>query len=141
MPWVSNHNVFFLILNILMNKIFYEIFWGKVFFFLNRNDNQLWRNYFPTLFENTLENFSVYIHFFPSVLFILELSFFFPPSISPFSILGPLSKKQTDDLGDNDGAEDEGILSTKSTCMTRTSIIFSTPFYFFTSCLFLKSCF
>lgn len=33
---------------------------------------------------------------------------FFPP-FSPFSILGPLTKKQTDDLGDNDGAEDEGI--------------------------------
>lgn len=30
-------------------------------------------------------------------------------SMFPFLILGPLTKKQTDDLGDNEGAEDEGI--------------------------------
>lgn len=35
-------------------------------------------------------------------------SLFFPP-FSSFLILGPLAKKQADDLGDNDGTEDEGI--------------------------------
>ncbi|MGH0125358.1 UNVERIFIED_CONTAM: hypothetical protein FKN15_023499, partial [Acipenser sinensis] len=38
----------------------------------------------------------------------LFLNTLFPPS-SPFLILGPLTKKQNDDLGDNDGAEDEDI--------------------------------
>lgn len=113
---------------------------GKGIFFLNKIDNQLWLKHFPTLFGNILENFSIYIYFFPSVLFILELSFFFP-SISPFSILGPLTKKQTDDLGDNDGAEDEGIFFHQIYLHDKGLSHFFHPFLFFYFLSFFKKLF
>lgn len=60
------------------------------------------------------------------VLFLYSL---FPPS-SPFLILGPLTKKQNDDLGDNDGAEDEGIFfDAKLICMTRKPSSFFLLFF------------
>lgn len=54
----------------------------------------------------------------------LLLYFLCAPSF-PFLILGPLSKKQNDDLADNDGAEDEGIFfDAKLLCMTRNPPVF-----------------
>lgn len=94
-------------------------------------DNQLWLKHFPTLFENILENFSIYIYFFPLSLVYSWIVFFFFSSISPFSILGPLTKKQTDDLGDNDGAEDEGIFFHQIYLHDKGLSHFFHPFLFF----------
>lgn len=112
------------------SNLLWDILGKWIFFLKNKIDNQLWLIHFPTLFGNILENFSIYIYFFPSVLFILELSFFFP-SISSFSILGPLTKKQTDDLGDNDGAEDEGIFFHQFYLHDKGLSHFFHPFLFF----------
>lgn len=50
------------------------------------------------------------------------LNALFPP-FSPFLILGPLTKKQNDDLGDNEGTEDEGIFDSKPYAWPGTSNI------------------
>lgn len=105
-------------------------FGEKEFFSLNKIDNQLWCNHFPTLFGNILENFNICIYFFPLSLVYSWIVFFFP-SISPFSILGPLTKKQTDDLGDNDGAEDEGIFFHQIYLHDKGLNHFFHPFLFF----------
>lgn len=58
------------------------------------------------------------------------LLYFLSATSFPFLILGPLSKKQNDDLADNDGAEDEGIFfDAKLICMTRNPPVFSSLFF------------
>uniref|UniRef100_H3AM13 Carboxylesterase type B domain-containing protein n=1 Tax=Latimeria chalumnae TaxID=7897 RepID=H3AM13_LATCH len=58
--------------------------------------------WFLKYIESSIYVLSVFLR---SCMFLNSL---FPP-FSPFLILGPLTKKPTDDLGDNDGAEDEDI--------------------------------
>lgn len=120
-----------------------EIFWGKgIFFFSQTKQITNFDEITPPRFlEIILENFSICTYFFPSVLFILEMSFFFFPSISPFSILGPLTKKQTDDLGDNDGAEDEGIFLHPTYLHDKGLNHFFHPFLFFCFLSFFEELF
>lgn len=129
MTWVSNHNIFFYAGYIHKPNLLWDIL-GKGYFFLNKIGNQLWCNHFPTLFWNYPWEFW-YLHlFFPLSLVYSWIVFFFP-SISPFSILGPLTKKQTDDLGDNDGAEDEGIFFHQIYLHDKGLNHFFHPFLFF----------
>lgn len=53
-------------------------FGERDFFFLKQN-SQLWHNHFPILFGNILENFSIYIYFFPLSRVYSWIVFFFPP--------------------------------------------------------------
>lgn len=122
--------MYFFMLDIFTSQIFYEIFWGKGFFSLNKTNNQLWCTTSPLFLEISLRILVFTFIFSPLSLVYSWIVFFFP-SISPFSILGPLTKKQTDDLGDNDGAEDEGIFFHQIYLHDKGLNHFFHPFLFF----------